>query len=138
MGKINEKWKLKFKRYYPCVEKYYLEGSDYAIVISGSESSTAKAAVNKLREQGEKVGLLRIRVLRPFPADDVQNALKDIKKIAVIDKDISLGSSGILHSEIKSISSNFIATSRLSEKDIFDIYKRLKESEEEESVWLIT
>jgi len=134
---INEKWKSKFKREYSAVEKYLLEGSDYAIVIYGSDSSTAKAAVNKLREQGENVGLLRIRVLRPFPSDDIRNALKAVKRIAVIDKEISLGSSGILYPEIKcNFSSNFIATKRISERDIFDIYDRLKKSEKEERVWL--
>jgi len=136
MEDINEKWESKFKRDYSSVEKYFLENSDYAIVIYGSDSSTAKAAVNKLREQGESIGLLRIRVLRPFPSDDIQNALKGVKKIAVIDKEVSLGSSGILYPEIRGISSNFIAMRRISEKNIFDIYNRLKESEKEERIWI--
>ena len=137
MDNINEKWEQKFKRQYSSVEKYLLDGSDYAIVIYGPDSSTAKAAVNKLREQGENVGLLRIRVLRPFPGNDVKNSLDGVKKVAVIDKNISLGASGVIYPEIKcSFSSNFIATRRISENDIFDIYNRLKESEKEERVWV--
>jgi pyruvate ferredoxin oxidoreductase alpha subunit len=138
MDNANEKWKLKFKREYPAVEKYFAD-SDYMMVISGPDSTTAKSAVNKLREQGENVGLLRLRVLRPFPLDKLETGLKNAKKVAVIDKQVSIGSSGILYSEIGKLaafSSNFITMKRLDENDIFNAYKRLKESEKEERVWI--
>ncbi len=127
---VNEKWGTKFKRSYPAVEEYFSE-SDYLLVVSGSDSPTAKAAVNKLREQGESIGLVRIRSLRPFPDMKVL----DGKKVAVIDRDISLGSAGIVSSEIGY--SSFIATKPINEKDVADIYSRLKASEKEETVWML-
>jgi pyruvate/2-oxoacid:ferredoxin oxidoreductase alpha subunit len=130
METVNEKWKTKFKRLCPTVEEYFPE-SDYLLVVSGSDSPTAKAAVNKLREQGESIGLVRIRSLRPFPDMKVLEG----KKIAVIDRDISLGSTGIIHSELGY--SNYISKRPINEKDVFDIYNRLKTAEKEENVWIL-
>jgi pyruvate/2-oxoacid:ferredoxin oxidoreductase alpha subunit len=130
IGAVNEKWETKFKRFYPTVEEYFPE-SDYLIVTAGSDSPTAKAAVNKLREQGESIGLVRIRSLRPFPDIKVLEG----KKVAVIDRDISLGSAGIIHSELGY--SSYISKRPINERDVFDIYNRLKASEKEETVWIV-
>ena len=73
-------------RSYDLVEKYMLDDAERAIVIIGSSAGTAKEAVNRLRAQGEKVGLLKIRVFRPFPAEDIAKVLMGIKSVAVMDK----------------------------------------------------
>ncbi len=73
-------------RRYGLFEKYRMEDADLAIVIIGSAAGTAKDAVDALRERGEKVGLIKIRLYRPFPADELAEALKGVKAVAVMDR----------------------------------------------------
>jgi pyruvate ferredoxin oxidoreductase alpha subunit len=68
-----------------------------------SFSTLGKAAVKKAREKGIKAGLLRIRLLRPFPARDIMDAIKGKKAAAVLDQNISIGKGGILYSEIAGV-----------------------------------
>ena len=70
-------------------------------MIAGSESATLKYTVDKLRAKGEKVGMLRLRTMRPFPCEEVVDALSDVEEIGVIDQDISPGSGGIIATEVK-------------------------------------
>ena len=91
-----------FGRRYGLVEEYKLEDADYVIVTSATVTSTAKVAVNMLREKGHKVGVLKIRVLRPFPFEKIRKILGDRKKVAVIDRNISFGHHGVFYQEIKS------------------------------------
>lgn len=72
-------------------EAYKLKDAELAVVIMGATSETAKAVVDKLREKGEKVGLLRIKLYRPFPYKEVGEELAHVKKIAVLDRAISFG-----------------------------------------------
>ena len=76
--------------------------ADYILVTSGTITSTAKVVVRELQKEGEKVGLLKMRVLRPFPFETVRKALGDRKKVAVIDRNISFGHHGVFYQEIKS------------------------------------
>jgi pyruvate ferredoxin oxidoreductase alpha subunit len=80
-------------RKYDIVETYKTEDAERIMVIIGSSSGTAKYAVNELREQGEKVGLVKIRVYRPFPAIEIAKELKNAKIVAVMDR--AEGLSGI-------------------------------------------
>ncbi len=84
----------KFGRYYGLFEEYRLEDAEVAIVILGSASGTAKDVIDKMREQGKKVGLLRIRVFRPFPYKEIAEALKHLKVVAAFDRMISPGAQG--------------------------------------------
>ena len=88
------------------IESYKLEDADLAIVAMGSVCGTIKDVVDAEREKGKKVGLLKIVAYRPFPKDAIKAALSKIPCVAVVDKDISLGSDGALYSEIKSISNS--------------------------------
>ena len=63
-----------------------MEDAERAVVIIGSAAGTTKDAVDRLREQGEKVGLIKIRLFRPFPADEIAEALKNVKAVAVMDR----------------------------------------------------
>ena len=76
-------------RTYELIEKYMMDDAELAILIIGSSAGTAKAAVNELRAQGKKVGLIKIRSFRPFPAEDIADALKGVKAFAAMDKDDS-------------------------------------------------
>ena len=73
-------------RQYGLFEEYRLEDADRAVVIIGSAAGTTKDAIDRLRENGEKVGLLKIRLYRPFPAEEIANALKNVKAVAIMDR----------------------------------------------------
>ena len=71
------------------IETYMMDDAEEAIVIIGSSAGTAKEAINELRAQGKKVGQIKVRSFRPFPSEDICEALKNVKAFAVMDKDDS-------------------------------------------------
>lgn len=73
-------------RKYGMIEEYRMEDADYAMVIIGSSAGTAKAAIDEMREDGTKVGLVKVRVFRPFPAEEIIAALKNVKGVVIMDK----------------------------------------------------
>ena len=81
-------------RKYGLFEEYKLDDAEIAIVCMNSTAGTTKFVVDKLREQGVKAGLLKLRVFRPFPVDEVAKALSHLKAIAVLDKADSLNAAG--------------------------------------------
>ncbi|MBQ9609557.1 MAG: pyruvate ferredoxin oxidoreductase [Lachnospiraceae bacterium] len=90
-------------RTYGFFEEYKLDDADVAIVIIGSAAGTSKEAVDRLREQGIKAGVLKIRVFRPFPGEEIAEALKNVKCAAILDRAESFSAyGGPLGSEIKS------------------------------------
>ena len=91
VAKDFEKWT---GRHYGLFEEYKLDDAEIAIVCMNSTAGTTKAVVNKLRDNGIKAGLLKIRVFRPFPAEEVANTLSHLKAIAVLDKADSLNAIG--------------------------------------------
>jgi pyruvate ferredoxin oxidoreductase alpha subunit len=76
------------------IDEYKLDDAEIAIVCIGSTAGTLKVIVDKLREEGIKAGVLRLRTFRPLPVEDLKNALKNIKAVAVMDKSMSPGSLG--------------------------------------------
>jgi pyruvate ferredoxin oxidoreductase alpha subunit len=92
-----------FGRRYGTVEEYFLDDADYVIVMTNSFASMGKAEVKRLRNlYHKKIGLLRPRLVRPFPQHDIRRALSGRKAVAVIDQNISIGNGGILYNEIAS------------------------------------
>lgn len=91
-----------FGRRHDAVEAYRMEDADVAFLMVGSFSTKAKAAVDELRTAGHLVGLVRPRLLRPFPDDDLRALLSGLKGVAVIDQNLSMGKGGILHTEVAS------------------------------------
>ena len=81
-------------RKYSFFEAYRLEDADIAIVCMNSTAGTTKDVVDSLREKGIKAGLLKVRVFRPFPAEEIAKALSGLKAIAVLDKADSLNAAG--------------------------------------------
>ncbi len=81
-------------RQYEFFEKYKLDDAEIAIVAIGSTAGTTKAAIDNLRERGLKVGLLSIRLYRPFPADAIVKALSHVKAIGVMDRSESYSNTG--------------------------------------------
>ncbi|MBD3354413.1 pyruvate ferredoxin oxidoreductase [Candidatus Woesearchaeota archaeon] len=106
--KVQTQFKKKFKRTYGngLIEEYKIKGADYAIVAMGTVCSTTKDIVDELREKGKKVGAIKIKTFRPFPEKDILDATKNLKAVAVLDRNISLGQEGALYSEMKAAMKN--------------------------------
>jgi pyruvate ferredoxin oxidoreductase alpha subunit len=84
------------------LELYRMKDADYAVIGMGTLCGTARVAVDSLREKGKKVGLIKVRSLRPFPEKQLQDAMKGLKAAAVVDRHISLGQEGPLFTDIRS------------------------------------
>lgn len=91
VAKDFEKWT---GRKYGFFEEYKTQDADFVIVCMNSTAGTTKYVVDNLREKGVKAGLLKIRVFRPFPAEEIANALRNAKAIAVLDKADGLNAVG--------------------------------------------
>ena len=89
-------------RYYEPVEKYKTEGAETLFLTMGSFGGIASLAIDQLQEKGEKVGLLKLRLWRPFPTEELVEAVGNAKQVIVIDRSVSFGTSGPVASEIRS------------------------------------
>lgn len=84
------------------IDTYQMEDAEFALVTSGTITGTSRIVIDIFRAKGIKLGLVKIRSFRPFPIKACRNALKGIKKVAVIDRNISFGMGGIFFNELKS------------------------------------
>ena len=101
--KVSEEFGKWTGRHYGLFEEYKLEDAEIAIVCMNSTAGTTKFVVDNLRNQGIKAGLLKLRVFRPFPGEEIAKALSHLKAIAVLDKSDSLNAiGGALYSDIAS------------------------------------
>ena len=98
----DEYYKATGRRYGGLVDLYRSEDSDVIIVALGSSAGDAKEAVDKLRDEGYKVGVARIRFVRPWPHEVLREVLGRAKGVAVVDRNMSMGKSGVLYSEVLS------------------------------------
>ncbi|NIQ01343.1 MAG: pyruvate synthase, partial [Nitrospinaceae bacterium] len=90
----------RFGRMYGPVERFRLEDAEYVFIMSNSFATKGKAAVEQLRREGIKAGLLKLSLIRPFPKETIAEALAHRPKVAVIDQNIAPGMGGILYPEI--------------------------------------
>lgn len=102
IGEVQKEWASLFGRKYELVESFMMDGAEAALVTMGSNSTIAKAAVRKMRKKGKKIGLIRIRVYRPFPKDIIKGLLSKVRAVGVCDQNISPGTGGIVCPEIRS------------------------------------
>ena len=91
---VSEEFEKISGRKYEFFEKYKLDDAEMVIVCMNSTAGTTKAAVDELRAQGIRAGLLKIRMFRPFPAEEIAESLKNAKAVAVLDKADSLNAAG--------------------------------------------
>ena len=98
---MREYEKLSGRKQYGLVECYKCEDAKYVFVTMGAWSGDAKVAVDRLRNEGLEVGLLKIRVFRPFPKEKVREYLNSMKEVVVFDRAVSYGSGGVLANEVK-------------------------------------
>ncbi|MCJ7966373.1 MAG: pyruvate ferredoxin oxidoreductase [Eubacterium sp.] len=81
-------------RKYGLIEEYRMEDAEYAVVIIGSAAGTTKEAIDHMRENGEKVGLIKVRSFRPFPGEEIAASLKKCKAVAIMDRSESFSTNG--------------------------------------------
>ncbi len=99
--RVNQEFEEIFRRKYDLVENYRCKDAEIILIAMGSICGTIKAVIDDLREKGEKIGLLKVISYRPFPQEDIYEAIKGARRIAVLDKNISFGIGGVLFNEIK-------------------------------------
>ncbi|MDD4250869.1 MAG: pyruvate ferredoxin oxidoreductase [Candidatus ainarchaeum sp.] len=100
---VNEEFGKKFKRKYGdgLIELIEMQDAEYALLIAGSTIGTAREVVKDLRKKGKKVGLIKLKSVRPFPTKELILASKKLKGLGIIDRHISLGYEGALCTETK-------------------------------------
>jgi len=149
--KVDQEFKKEFGRGYGIVEPVMVEDAEIVLVTAGSITSTARVVIRDLRKQGHKIGLLKIRLFRPFPREAVLQALRGKKKIGIIDRNISLGSGGIfcqelraalIHSPDRPLTISYIAgiggsdvTPEVIQKVVFDVMSR--NEPQDEPIWMM-
>jgi pyruvate/2-oxoacid:ferredoxin oxidoreductase alpha subunit len=102
-----------FGRTYGLIEEYKVEDAETLMVCAGTITSVTRLAIDELRKQGHKVGLVKVRFLRPVPVQAWQKALGKAKKVAVIDRNLSVGLGGVFANEIQA------ALNPLSQRPVF-------------------
>lgn len=140
---IAKKFEALSGRSYGLFEEYRTEDADYIMLLIGSAAGTAKQAVDDLRKQGWKVGVLKLRVFRPFPAEEIAQALKNCKAVAIMDRTESyngnggpLGSevmAGLFRSRVMIEAVNYIyglAGRDFTVEDVYHVFAELKDSVE--------
>jgi pyruvate ferredoxin oxidoreductase alpha subunit len=139
-----------FGRTYGPVEKFYCDDARIIMVVTGTAASTCRQVISDLRSKGEKVGMLKLKMFRPFPVNLIRRHLGSVQKIAVVDRNFSFGASGIFAQEIRAALCNhpghpqvFGYIAGLGGRDmtvdtLSEIYRKTKESwaPEDESVWI--
>lgn len=127
------------RRYTGLTESYRTDDADFVLITLGSIAGLVRETVDRLREKGKKVGLLRIRYMRPFPNEEIAEAVKNAKAAAVLEKDVSFGNEGTVYTNVNSAlhkanvnvpTSNYIGGlggKNISAEDIEKIFDELAE-----------
>jgi pyruvate ferredoxin oxidoreductase alpha subunit len=99
---VADEYYKRFGRYAgSLLDMYPMEDADTVVVAMGSVLGTIKDAVDEMRDEGQRVGVLKVRCFRPFPKKEIIEALRNVQRVAVLDKDVSLGSGGVLVGEVR-------------------------------------
>ena len=99
---VTKEFASKFGRdYHGLIEEYKCDDAEVVLITVGTVTGTAREVVDKLRQQGKKVGLIKLRFYRPFPREELRNIAKNVEAIGVYDRAISYGSGGPLFIETR-------------------------------------
>lgn len=139
---VAKKFEALSGRSYGLFEEYRTEDADYIMLLIGSAAGTAKQAVDDLRAKGKKVGVIKLRVFRPFPADELAHALRNCKAVAIMDRTESyngnggpLGSevtAGLFRNKVMITAVNYIyglAGRDFTVNEVYDIFAELEDAE---------
>ncbi len=148
---VDREFADKFGRSYGgMVEEYRTDDAVIVLIISATAVSTARIAVDELRSMGFRVGLMKLRAFRPFPVEEIKRLANRVRKIGVMDRDVSFGASGIIYQETKAVLYNDLARPALfgfiaglggrditpeTIKEIFS-YLMNHDKPEDETIWI--
>jgi pyruvate/2-oxoacid:ferredoxin oxidoreductase alpha subunit len=149
-SRVEDEYARIFGRRYGAMEPVMCKDADVILLTSGTVTSTARIVLRDLRKKGEKVGLLKLKMFRPFPVEEVRKVLKGAKKVAVIDRNFSFGASGIFAQELRAALCNlpkhpavFGYIAGIGGRDVTpalieDIYWKTKKNKlpDKESIWM--
>jgi pyruvate ferredoxin oxidoreductase alpha subunit len=100
---VNDEFATRFGRDYGgLIETYQMDDAEAALVTMGTVTSTSRQVVDELRQEGKKVGLIKLRFFRPFPSEELKNALKDTAAVGVVDRSLSFIGGGQAFNEVRS------------------------------------
>jgi len=148
--RVEQEFAAIFGRSYGPMERVHCDDAEVIMVVTGTAASTCRKVISDLRSQGEKVGMLKLKMFRPFPTDLIRKHLGSVQKVAVVDRNFSFGASGIFAQEIRAALCNQIGhppvfgyITGLGGRDVTpeilaEIYWKTKNSAlpENESVWV--
>ncbi len=145
--KAHKEWARLTGRKYGFLEEVNTKGAKAVLVMMGANTSIAKAAVKRMRKKGKKVGLVKLRVIRPFPEKWLKKALKGAKSVGVADQNIAPGLGGILYPEVKAalagekkIVSSYVfglGGKMVSVEDFGQVFEDLLKGKKEARKWLV-
>ncbi|MEM0092547.1 MAG: pyruvate ferredoxin oxidoreductase [Saccharolobus sp.] len=125
--------------------KYRLDDADYAVVLMGAWAGDAAEAIDNLRKKGIKIGMLRIRYLRPWSEEEIRKALGDKKAVLVLDRSTSFGRGGPLYVEVKSTISDLVPSVKgivsglggvtVGKNDLEYLFSKFVEGFKEDVIW---
>lgn len=130
------------RQYTGLLETYRTEDADYILITLGSIAGLCREAADTFRKEGKKVGVVRLRYLRPFPSEELSEAVKNAKAVGVLEKDISFGNEGTVFTNVNSAllqagvhlpSYNFIGGlggRNISREDVTDLFERMENGTE--------
>ena len=149
-SEMEDRFEGSFRRRYGPVEALLCDDAEIILVTSGTITSTSRQLLQDLRAAGERIGLLKIKLFRPFPADTVRRVLGRVEKVAVIDRNCSFGAGGIFAQEVRAALCNlasrpsvFSYIAGLGGRDVTpdllkEIYQQTKDQEfcPHDSIWM--
>ena len=130
------------RRYTGLIDTYKTKDADYILITLGTIAGLSREIADKLRVEGKKVGVLRIRYMRPFPTREIADAVKNAKAVAVLEKDISFGAAGTVYTNVTSALQQFnvnipaynfiggLGGRNISHADIADIFEKTEHGTE--------
>jgi pyruvate/2-oxoacid:ferredoxin oxidoreductase alpha subunit len=101
VNKVDDEFRSRFGRGYGAIERYGKEGAEVLLMTSGTVTSTSRTVIQKLVQKGYSVAGIKIKRFRPFPSEEIYEAIKGAKKLAVIDRNLSAGVGGIFAQELR-------------------------------------
>jgi len=99
--KVDDEFRSRFGRGYGAIERYGKEGAEVLLMTSGTVTSTSRIVIQKLVQKGYSVAGIKIKRFRPFPSEEIYEAIKGAKKLAIIDRNLSAGVGGIFAQELR-------------------------------------
>lgn len=101
LDEVENEWERRFDRRYGAVESYRAKDAQLLLVTSGTITSTARYVIDQRRAKGEEIGVVKVKMFRPFPTAAIRRALRGARQVAVLDRNISPGHGGIFAEEIR-------------------------------------